>query len=147
VKERDELCSKILGAGLHYRHLLDGSIFNLGFVYEEGEDILRKANISGLLTNLGILSQQGWRSGMLLVHFIMSIQKQVSNTRTTESSDQQALFIDLLCAMKLYGGPDIGFAFYKPTVNHSTNFLFILNGKLDKEYTSATNWPTIKKCI
>jgi hypothetical protein len=39
------------------------------------------------------------------------------------------------------------FSTTNPTVNHSTDFLFILNGECATEYTSAIAWPKIKKRI
>jgi hypothetical protein len=121
---RDKLCFEILGVWLRYCHLQDGSIFTFGFVYEEGDDIFRKANMSNSLTNLGILSQQRWRSGILSVHFIFLSKKQASNTSRAEGPHYQALFVDFVWAMKKYLGPAIWFVFYsKPTVNHLSGFL------------------------
>jgi hypothetical protein len=42
----------------------------LGFVYEEGDEDFKKDDINGKLTNLGILSLQCWKSGILAVHFV-----------------------------------------------------------------------------
>jgi hypothetical protein len=147
VKERDDFCSKVLGVRSRYRHLLDKSIFNLGFVYERGGDNFSSADSTSSLTNLGILNQERWRSGILSVHFIFPAEKQASNTRTAEGPHYQATFLVFILAMKQYRGPDIRFVFYDPTVNHSTDFLFILNGESATKYTSAIAWLKIKKRI
>jgi hypothetical protein len=111
VKERDYFCSEVLGVRSRYRHLLDKSIFNLGFLYEDGDNNFSSADSTSSLTNLGILSQERWRSGILLVHFIFPAEKQASNTPTAEGPHYQATFLDFILAMKQYCGPDIQFVF------------------------------------
>jgi hypothetical protein len=83
----------------------------------------------------------------LSVHFIFQPKKQASNTRTADGPHYQATFLNFILGMKQYRGPDIRFVFYNPTVNHSTDFLFILIGESATEYTSAIAWPKIKKRI
>jgi hypothetical protein len=147
VKERDYFCSEVLGVRSRYHHLLDKSIFNLGFVYADSDNNFSSANSTSSLTNLRILSQERWRSGILLFHFIFPAERQASNTRMAEGPHYQAPFLDFILAMKQYRGPDIRFVFYDPTVNHSTAFLFILYGESASKYTSAIAWPKIKKRI
>jgi hypothetical protein len=119
----------------------------LGFVYEEGDNNFSSAGSTSSLTNPGILNQERWRSGTLSVHFIFPAEKQASNTGTAEGPHYQATFLDFILAMKQYCGPEVRFIFYDPTVNHSTDFLFILNGESATKYTSAIAWPKIKKHI
>jgi hypothetical protein len=74
-------------------------------------------------------------------------EKQASQMRTAEGPHYQATFIDFILAMKQYRGSDIRFLFYDPSINHSTDFLYILNGESANEYTSGIAWPKIKTRI
>jgi hypothetical protein len=123
-------------------------IYNLGFVYEEGGDVdFRKADAKGRLTNLGKLSLQRWESGISAIHFLFPSQKQADNVRTAEGPDYQATFQDFILAMQEYRGPDIRFVFYAPDCNHSTDYLFVLNGAAAHQYTSAITWKKVKRQI
>jgi hypothetical protein len=146
-KERSDFCSTVLQSPSQYSHLLLDSIFNLGFVYEEGDDNFRRDDTNGQLTHLGILSQQRWKSGITTIHFIFPSESQASNTRTAEGPHGQATFVAFANAMREYRGPDIRFLFYAPDCNHSTDFLFVLNGEAAEEYTTAINWKKIRKRI
>jgi hypothetical protein len=55
-KERSGFCSDVLCAPSRFGSLLKESIYNLGFVYEEGGADFRKADANLRLTNLGKLS-------------------------------------------------------------------------------------------
>ena len=103
-KQRLDFCSALLGAGgsARYAHLLDRSINNLGFVYEEGNDDFRKSDNKGQLTNLGILSTQRWKQGILAIHFLFPNKKQASNTRTARGPHGQATFVEFVHAMHEY---------------------------------------------
>jgi hypothetical protein len=56
LRERSAFCCDILGVRSRFDSLLKESIYNLGFVYEEGDVDFRKADAHGRLTNLGKLS-------------------------------------------------------------------------------------------
>jgi hypothetical protein len=146
-EERHSFCSEVLGSSSGYGHLVEDTIFNLGFVYEEGNDDFSKNDTNGKLTNLGILNLHRWRSGITAIHFVFPSDKQASNTRTAEGPHGQATFIEFAQAMQAYHGPEIRFQFYGPNVNHSTDFLFVLNGEAAHEYTSAINWTKVKQRI
>ena len=87
--------------------LLKESIYNLWFVYEEGDADFRKADATGRLTNLRKLSLERWQSGVSAVHFLFPSEKQGSNVRTAKGPHYQATFHDFIQAMQKYGGPDI----------------------------------------
>ena len=149
-EERRSFCLEVLGGhwqSLSYCHLLEKTIYNLGFVYEEGNETFRKEDVNGKLTNLGILNPVRWRSGISVIHFLFPSDKQASNTRTAEGPHGQATFVDFVWAMDLYEGPDITFRFYGPNENHSTNFLFVLNGAAALKYTLAINRHQMKERI
>jgi hypothetical protein len=119
----------------------------LGFIYKEGDADFKIGDNNGQLTNLGVLSLQRWKKGILVVHFLFSLKKQASNTHTAEGTHGQAMFADFVQAMHKYPGRNILFVFYDPTQNQSTNFLFVLNGESADKYTSVVNWKKIKRCI
>jgi hypothetical protein len=147
LRERSAFCCDVLGDRSRFGSLLEESIYNLGFVYEEGDVDFRKADAHGRLTNLGKLSLQRWESGLSAIHFIFPSKKQASNVRTAEGPHYQATFHEFILAMHKYRGPDIRFVFYDPNCNHSNEFLFILNGAAANQYTSAITWQKIKKRI
>jgi hypothetical protein len=49
--ERSAFCSNVFRVGSRFGSLLEESIYNLGFVYEEGDVDSRKADAKGRLTN------------------------------------------------------------------------------------------------
>jgi hypothetical protein len=51
-KERSGFCSDVLCARSRFGSLSKEYIYNLGFVYEEGDADFRKANAKGRLTDL-----------------------------------------------------------------------------------------------
>jgi hypothetical protein len=119
----------------------------LGF-YEEGNEDFKKADNNGQLTNLGMLSLQQWKKCISVIHFLFPSKKQASNTCTAEGPHGQATFGDFVQAMHQYRRPDIRFVFYDPTKNHTTDFLFVLNGESADKYTSAVAcWKKIKRRI
>ena len=120
---------------------------NLGFIYEEGNEDFAKKDSNGKLTNLGILSLERWESGILAIHFVFPSKKQASNTRTAEGPHGQATFLDFARAMHKYRGPEIRFHFCAPDTNHSTNFLYVLNGDAARKYTASIDWEQIKNRI
>jgi hypothetical protein len=122
---------QVLGE-LRYRHLLDGTIHNLGFIYEEGDSNFTKKDTNRKLTNLGILNLHRWSSGISVIHFVFPSKQQANNTRTTEGHHDQATFLDFARAMQKYWGPEIRFQFYAPDVNHYNYFVFVLNGTAAK---------------
>jgi hypothetical protein len=119
----------------------------LGFVYEVGGIDFRKADANGRLTNLGKLSLQRWVSGISAIHFLFPSQKQASNVRTAKGPHYQATFQDFILAMQEYRGPDIRFVFYAPNCNHSTDYLFVINGAVAHQYTLAITWKKVKRRI
>jgi hypothetical protein len=145
-EERRSFCSQVLGE-LRYCHLLDETIFNLGFVYEEGDSDFTKKDTNGKLTNLGILNLHRWSSGISVIHFVFPSKQQASNTRTAEGPHGQATFLDFVRAMRKYRGTAIRFQFYAPDVNHSNDFLFVLNGTAAQKYSASINWKLIKRRI
>jgi hypothetical protein len=147
AKDRHAFCASMLADGSPYSHLLDDNIFNSGFFYEEGDDGFKVKDSNNQMTNLGKLSHQRWKSGILALHFLFPSHHQASNARTTEGPHGQATFFDLVKAMQKYIGPDIRFVFYSPHKNHSTDFLFVLNGEAAEEYTSKIDWKKIKQQI
>jgi hypothetical protein len=144
-KERSDFCSDVLCARSRFRSLLKESIYNLGFVYEEGGADFRKADANGHLTNLGKLTLERWESGILAIHFLFPSEKQAINARTAEGPHYQVTFHEFSLAMQKYRGPDIRFVFYAPNSNHSTDYLFVLNGPSAHQYTSAITWKKLKK--
>jgi hypothetical protein len=128
LRERSAFCCNVLGDRSRFGSLLKESIYNLGFVYEEGDVDFRKAGAHGRLTNLGKLSLQRWESGLSAIHFIFLFKKQASNVRTAEGPHYQATFHEFILAMQKYRGPDNRFVFYDPNCNHSNEFLVVLNG-------------------
>jgi hypothetical protein len=112
----------LLGVRSRFGSLLEESIYNLGFVYEEGDVAFRKADAHGRLTNLGKLSLQRWESGLSAIHFIFPSKKQASSVRTAEGPHYQATFHEFILAMQKYRGPDIPIDFYDPNCNHSNEF-------------------------
>jgi hypothetical protein len=145
VNERSSFCSDVLRVRLHFNHLLDESIFMLGFVYEEGDDNFRKDCANGRLTNVGKLSFQLWKSGISAVHFLFLSKKQASNARMAEGPHCQATFLEFIQAMQKYRGPDIPFVFCAPNSNDSANLLFVLNWEAAHQYTPTIDWKKIKK--
>ena len=143
-EERRSFCSQVLGGSSRYGHLLEDTIFNLGFFYEEGNDDFSKNDTNGKLTNLGSLNLQRWKSGITAIHFVFPSDKQASNTRTAEGPHGQATFLEFAQVMQEYRGPEIRFQFYDPNASHSTDFLFILNGAAAHQYTAAINWTRVK---
>ena len=145
--DRSTFCATVLGNQSPYSHLLEDSIFNLGFFYEEGTEDFRKQDTNGKLTNLGKLSLKRWKSGITAIHFLFPSRHQASNTRTAEGPHGQATFVELVKAMQEYKGPEIRFMFYSPEKIHSTEFLFVLNGESAAVYTSQINWKKVKHRI
>jgi hypothetical protein len=107
LQERSALCCDVLGVRSRFGSLLEESIYNLGFVYEEGDVDFRKADAHGRLTNLGKLSLQRWESGLSAIHFIFPSKKQASNVSTAEGPHYQTTFHEFILAMQKYRGPDI----------------------------------------
>jgi hypothetical protein len=119
LRERSAFCCDILGVRSCFGSLLEESIHNLGFVYEEGDVDFRKADAHARLPNLGKLSLQRWESGLSAIYFIFPSKKQASNVRTAEGPHYQATFHEFILTMQKYRGPDIRFVFYDPSCNHS----------------------------
>jgi hypothetical protein len=76
------------------------TFLSLGLVYKEGSAHFKKADNNGQLTNLGMLSLQRWKKGILVVHFLFPLEKQASNTCTAEGLHGQATFADFVQAMR-----------------------------------------------
>ncbi len=146
-QERILFCSHVLQKKSPFQHLLEDSIFNLGFVYEEGNTDFKAGDSNGELTGLGELSLQRWKCGITTIHFLFPSEKQASNTRTANGPHYQATFLDLVRTMEQYEASGIRFVFYDPNKDHSTDFLFVLNGDSADEYTRAIPWKKIKKRI
>jgi hypothetical protein len=147
LNDRSVFYSDVLCIQSRFSHLLDESIFNLGFVYEEGDNDFRKDDANGRLRNLGKLNLQSWESCISAVHFMFPSEKQATNARTAKCPHCQATFREFIQAMQKYCGPDIRFVFYTPNCNHSTNFLFAPNREAAHQYTLAINLEKIKKQI
>jgi hypothetical protein len=106
-QERIQFSSDVLQKKSPFQHLLEDSIFDLGFVYEEGNTDFKASDFNGALTGLGELSLQHWKCGITTIHFLFPSVKQASNTCTAEGPHYQATFLGMVRTMEQYKASDI----------------------------------------
>jgi hypothetical protein len=129
-------------------HLFDAnSAFSLGFVFGEGNKEFASKDSNNRLTDLGCLSLNRWTHGITTVHFLFPSPHQGHLARDAKDPHHQSQFANVVAAMKEHKGNVLSFIFYDPLLNHSTNFLRVINGRDAQQRTNRIDWDNIWKCI
>jgi hypothetical protein len=85
--------------------------------------------------------------GITTVHFLFPSRHQGHLARDAKDPHYQSQFADVVAAMKEYKGNVLSFIFYDPLLNHSTNFLSVINGWDAKRHTDTIDWDNVSKHI
>lgn len=111
----------------NYAHLFERSVFNHGFIFEEGGDDFLDDDTDYIWTNKGKLSIERWKVYMSHVHFAPQSRHQSYWCQNAEFPHYQTSFSALFEKLKLLETLPCTIHFYDPRRDHRNPFLVVWN--------------------